>query len=375
MASNTFVVSVSTDDCYVQRVPATTFILNTAYVPVGDYSSELYDYEGGMRWEVDIPQGAIINSAYLKLVSNLKYGGPPEITIEGEDADDPATFSTFADYDGRSRTSQSVLWTPSPWTPTVEYTSPDIKTIIQAIVNRPGFGTHIVLFISEPTGWGGVMNLVGAASYDDVTFDPPKLVVTWNVVAYEKTLTENLGLVDKVVKAPSVTKSELLGLLDTYSRTWAAYRVYPEILGLSDTVVKAPALIKMESLGLVDTVAASKLLVKILTELLGLSDTVRKDAFKVLTEGLGLVDTYSRIWAAYRTYSELLGLADAVAKMPSKTFPEALGLSDTVMKTALIVKSEMRGLLDSISYTPNPTALAKLIRKYLQLASMLWRAV
>lgn len=74
-------------------------------------------------------------------------------------------------------------------------------------------------------------------------------------VAYEKTLTENLGLVDKVVKAPSLVKSEPLDLLDTYSRTWAVHRTYSEPLGLLDAVSKGVVQHPLiEAIGLSDTV-------------------------------------------------------------------------------------------------------------------------
>ncbi len=242
-------------------------------------------------------------------------------------------------------------------------------------------------------------------------------------VAHEKTLTESLGLVDKVVKAPSVVKAEPLGLLDTYGRTWAIYRTYTELLGLTDTVI------------------VTRLLVKVLTELLGLSDTVKKDTSKMLAENLGLLDVYSRTWSVYRTYEELLGLADSIkkdvalhplveslglvdsvvkspsitrdellglkdsivkdtsvtksellglvdtiVKEPGKQLSETLGLLDAVTKSASIIKveslglddrvskhvslhalTEVLGLLDSISYFKNPTVLAKLIRKMIQL--------
>lgn len=132
-------------------------------------------------------------------------------------------------------------------------------------------------------------------------------------------------------KAWSKALSENLGLLDTYDRTWAIYRVYPEILGLSDTVV------------------ATRLLTKILTELLGLSDTVKKDATKVLAENLGLLDVYSRIWSIYRTYDELLGLADSIQKdVALHPLVEPLGLADTVVKSTVITRDELLGLKDSV---------------------------
>ena len=189
-------------------------------------------------------------------------------------------------------------------------------------------------------------------------------------VPYEKTLTESLGLVDKVVKTPSVVKTEPLGLLDTYSRTWAAYRVLPEILGLSDTVVKAPALVKTESLGLADTVVKMASIVK--SEALGLVDTYSRvwDAYRTYTELLGLIDTYDRVWSAYRTYSELLGLLDTVTKSASIIKIESLDLEDRVSKHPSKALTEVLGLLDSVSYSKNPTILAKLIRKLIQLESI-----
>lgn len=134
---------------------------------------------------------------------------------------------------------------------------------------------------------------------------------TWGGMEVSKGLTEYLGLADTVTKSPSLVKTESLGLVDTYSRVWDAYRTYDELLGL------------------VDSITASKLLVK------------------VLTETLGLLDTYSRVWGAHRTYSELLGLADSIQKEPSKTFPEALGLLDTALKSTSITRTELLGLSDS----------------------------
>lgn len=300
--------------------------------------------------------------------------------------------------------------------------------------NAPDWTSELACYLS---GW---------ASEQGTGFKP-KLVVTYAVpTEYEKTLTESLGLVDKVAKAPlvvkteriglvdavvktpSLVKTEPLGLVDSYSRTWAIYRTYTEPLGLMDTVTTI------------------RQLVKVLTELLGLSDTVKKDTSKMLAESLGLLDVYGRTWSVYRTYDELLGLADSikkdialhplmeplgladsVVKFPSiirdellglkdsvvkdtsvartellglvdtltkdislplsevlglldtytctlsikRTFTETLGLDDRVSKhVSLHALTEVLGLLDSISYSKNPTVLAKLIRKYLQLVDI-----
>jgi hypothetical protein len=107
-------------------------------------------------------------------------------------------------------------------------------------------------------------------------------------------------------------KSEILGLSDSYSRTWSSYRTF--------------------------------------SELLGLVDSLRKEPGKVLPEALGLSDAFSRTWAVQRTCTEALGLKDYVSKQVS-----------------LHALMEVLGLLDSIKYAKNPTILAKLIQKYIQL--------
>ncbi|RLE48706.1 MAG: hypothetical protein DRJ18_01400 [Candidatus Methanomethylicota archaeon] len=138
-------------------------------------------------------------------------------------------------------------------------------------------------------------------------------------------LTESLGLADSVVKAPSAVKAEVLGLVDTYSRTWTIQRTYSEVLGLADAVT------------------ATRLLVKSLTELLGLSDVMIKSPSVVKSESLGLLDVYSRTWIAHKTYSELLGLADSLQKKLGKAFPPRIS-----RKTFEDLRIEMRKRLAKV---------------------------
>jgi len=148
-------------------------------------------------------------------------------------------------------------------------------------------------------------------------------------MAYEKTLTETLGLADTVVKAPSAVRAEALGLVDAYSRTWTVYRAYTESLGLSDIIVKSPSILKVESLGL--------------------TDYILKFPSAVKSETLALVDVYSRAWSAYRTYSESLGLTDYVLKTSSTVRSETIGLKDYVEKKPSILRAEVLGLQDFIA--------------------------
>ena len=59
-----------------------------------------------------------------------------------EAADNAAIFSTATDYKSRVKSSTAVAWNiTSAWTNGVEYTSPNISTVIQSVIGRSGFVT------------------------------------------------------------------------------------------------------------------------------------------------------------------------------------------------------------------------------------------
>ena len=181
--TKTWQVGQNSDDCRRKLVPS-DFGFNVAFCPCGDFSIYRYDYRSGFRFtNVNIPQGSIINSAYLKLKASTipPDGTMPDTFIEGEDSDNAATFSTMNDYDGRPRTSASVSWTPSAWVEDTWYTSPDIRNIIQEIVNRSGWrkGNALALFWRDADGYGGAKKILWACAYAYVHTDAPQLEVTW----------------------------------------------------------------------------------------------------------------------------------------------------------------------------------------------------
>jgi len=110
----------------------------------------------GIRFvNVTIPQGETIDNAYIQFQVDETNSGASSLTIEAEAVDDAAQFTT-ADYDitSRPRTTASVLWTPPVWT-TVGERGPDQRTVdisslVQEIVNRPGWssGNSLAIIIS-----------------------------------------------------------------------------------------------------------------------------------------------------------------------------------------------------------------------------------
>ena len=96
----------------------------------------------GMRFNgVTIPPGATIVDAYIQFQADETSSDTTSLTIEGEAADNAATF-TGADgsISSRDRTASFVPWDPPPWT-TVgaagpAQRTPSIASIIAEIVNR-----------------------------------------------------------------------------------------------------------------------------------------------------------------------------------------------------------------------------------------------
>lgn len=88
-----------------------------------------------------IPQGATILSAYLQYVTDEISTGPVDLTIHGEAADDAQPFS--GNLNMRPTTQAAVTWSPPDWGTEgergINQQTPDLKDIVQEIVNRNGF--------------------------------------------------------------------------------------------------------------------------------------------------------------------------------------------------------------------------------------------
>jgi hypothetical protein len=114
----------------------------------------------GCRWAgIPIPQGATITEAWVQFsadsVGNANQDGAVSLVIEGQLSPDGAAFtSTAADISLRPKTKASVVWDVPVWTTThgmgPDERTPDISSIIQEIVNQPGWaGQAIVLMFGD----------------------------------------------------------------------------------------------------------------------------------------------------------------------------------------------------------------------------------
>ena len=109
----------------------------------------------GMRWTaVAVPQGAFITAAYVQFTCRDAFSGATQLTFAGQAADNPATFTTASNnVSSRPRTTATASWSPAAWTQNqtgVAQRTPDLKSVIQEVVSRPGWasGNALALLVT-----------------------------------------------------------------------------------------------------------------------------------------------------------------------------------------------------------------------------------
>ncbi|MBM3135986.1 MAG: hypothetical protein FJZ89_12030, partial [Chloroflexi bacterium] len=140
-------VSASTDDA--REYANGDYNDSSDRVLLGDLNG-FQDYVGFRFTNVPIPQGAIIDSATLTVVSYDNRSGNTQFMLRGEANGNPPTFSVANSPRARVPTTAGVTWPINQgWTANQAYTSPDIAALVQEIVDRPdwGSGNALVLLV------------------------------------------------------------------------------------------------------------------------------------------------------------------------------------------------------------------------------------
>ena len=193
----TFQISASTDDCY--RVTNSNDLFGTGFVGfmVGYDTVTEQDYGSAARFlGLNIPSGSTIDGCVLIVTARVNRANNDVNTrIRCEKTGTPATFSTSGNFDGRTWTTAEVNWdTIAAWTDGVEYTSPEIKTCVQEIIDVPSSITDLSVLwddfeerstqVDTTTRVGQSYNgASGEAPQLTITFTPPPIVVTPGTLA------------------------------------------------------------------------------------------------------------------------------------------------------------------------------------------------
>ncbi|MBN4081704.1 DUF1573 domain-containing protein, partial [bacterium AH-315-C07] len=136
----------------------------------------------GMNFgELAIPNGAVITNAYIQFVADENSTGSANVNIFGNAANNASSFTTTSyDLSSRAKTTASVAWPDlQQWFIDYNYKSPDIKSVIQEIVDRPGWndGNDLVVFIDG----NGTRT---AESYNGEAQSAPILVVEYTPTSF-----------------------------------------------------------------------------------------------------------------------------------------------------------------------------------------------
>lgn len=143
----------------------------------------------GIRFpNVTIPQGAIINRAYIQFTNKGdKAPVAGDAYIAAQDADNASIFTSIAfNISTRAQVANPVLWpgstssswgTSSPGAAGAEQRTPDVKAVLQPIINRSGWvsGNAVVFLLTGD----GVRNTF---SYDGGAASAAKLIVEYSSV-------------------------------------------------------------------------------------------------------------------------------------------------------------------------------------------------
>jgi len=134
----------------------------------------------GMRFQdIQVPPGASIQNAYIEFTAKDTESTTVDLTISGQDDPNPSTFpEETSNLSSRVQTTAEVSWAPGAWTSGSKYTTPDLKTIVQEIVDKGDWaaGNAMVLFV-EGTSATTKRN---AQSYDESSHTKgPTLVIDY----------------------------------------------------------------------------------------------------------------------------------------------------------------------------------------------------
>jgi outer membrane protein assembly factor BamB len=216
-------VSSSTDDASEHVTLGTWTCSATAGIDImaGRYDDNNFQYGLGVRFtSINVPQGAIASNCCLSFRADAttpSAGSALRSIIRGQAADNPGTFTSQSDFEGRfginggtdQTTNAFVYWNNLPaWSQGIWYKTPDISSIVQEIVNRAGWASGNAMVFT----WNDWANQSANSNwYKTDTYDGgygAKLHIEWayNNPAITATLTPSATPIQTpTVQAQTVT--------------------------------------------------------------------------------------------------------------------------------------------------------------------------
>ena len=171
------------------------------------------DYIGVRFNNINLPQGAIINRAYLEFTAYQNgTRSSASMRIQGVNQNDPSDFSPYTRYLLRDKPKTvSVQWNNiEPWYYNRTYQSPPVTSIVQQIVNRSGWQpNNEMMFVFSNFGSGKR----GAYTYRGKPSGATKLVIEYQANAVPGSSSTVRELLQS--KVDSLTHSGYTPIVDT----------------------------------------------------------------------------------------------------------------------------------------------------------------
>ena len=171
-------ISLGTDDCYELDDTYISTIETSVYV---GYDGNVYDT--GLRWQsLNIPQGAIINSAKLSLYLTADVG-TLSANIRGIDEDNTATWGSASRPSQRTKTTATITANEANWNNWAvnSWIDIDISSVVKEIIDRGGWSANNALAIVIENTSGVATNAIVARAYEYAgNLHGAKLEITYN---------------------------------------------------------------------------------------------------------------------------------------------------------------------------------------------------
>jgi hypothetical protein len=180
-SSGTLSKHIATGNDDVEESQSGAMYMNSSDIELVNDGATYGNQKIGLRFTgITVPQGATISNAYIQFTCDETGSTATSLTIKGENVNNSAAFTTASgNVSSRAQTAASVAWSPSAWSTVGQSTTtqrtPDIKTIIQAIVNRSGWVSGNALSIII-TGTGKRT----AEAYEGSATQAPLLVIEYS---------------------------------------------------------------------------------------------------------------------------------------------------------------------------------------------------
>jgi len=148
-------IAQSSDDVEETTADGSMYMDSTD-IELGDDPTHRGAQTEGLRFSnINIPQGATVDAAYIEFVTDEIGSDPTNVEIRAQAADNAAPFST-ANYDltSRTATSSSVAWDIPAWNAVGElHQTPELSAVIQEVVSRTGWQSgNSMAFVISGTG-------------------------------------------------------------------------------------------------------------------------------------------------------------------------------------------------------------------------------